>query len=355
MTERADLWTRLRDAGTVTGDPPPSDQPSPWYVRALLGAAGWLAAICLLGFVAVAVSFLVETESMAIVAGIAMIAGATALLRPAVTNAFVTQLGMAISCAGQALVIFGTAETVGTGEAAAVAIAVFEAVLAAVVPNSVHRVSSAAAAAVAMAVALTWLGAYFLAAGLLAAIAAWLWSREFEWGDRGAAMRPIAYGVTLALVAVQATWLGPELLRDALYGEGYSQWFPRWLGLAVPSVVLVAVVARLLSEARQPALARQGLVVITATLAICAASFQAPGIPTGLAILLLGFARGNRVLMGIGVAASLGFISAYYYLLETTLLIKSQTLIAAGLVILAARWAIMRGTHENADVEHAVA
>jgi uncharacterized membrane protein len=123
----------------------------------------------------------------------------------------------------------------------------------------------------------------------------------------------------------------------------------------VATLVLLAVVVRLLSEAGQPQLARRGLVLIAAALAICAASFQAPGIPTGLAILLLGFARGNRVLMGIGVAASLGFVSAYYYLLETTLLVKSQTLITTGLVILAARWALTRGLPEDADVEHAAA
>jgi hypothetical protein len=355
MSSRDALWARLRDAGTVSGDPPPFDPPSPWYVRALLGAAGWLAALCLLGFVAVAGSVLVDTESMAIVAGIAMIGGAAALLRPSVTNPFVTQLGMAVSCAGQALVIFGTVETIGNDVSATVAIAVFEAALAALVPNYVHRVLSAAAAAVAMTLALTWLGAYFLAAGLLAAIAAWLWSREFEWGDLGATMRPIAYGVTLALVGVHGTWIGSALLRDVFAGESTPQWFPRWLGLSVATLVLAGVVVRLLREARQPVLAGQGLIVIAATLALCAASFQAPGIPTGLAILLLGFARGNRILMGIGVAASLGFISAYYYLVETTLLVKSQTLIATGLVILAARWALTRGTPEDADVEHAAA
>jgi hypothetical protein len=246
MSSRDALWARLRDAGTVSGDPPPFDPPSPWYVRALLGAAGWLAALCLLGFVAVAGSVLVDTESMAIVAGIAMIGGAAALLRPSVTNPFVTQLGMAVSCAGQALVIFGTVETIGNDVSATVAIAVFEAALAALVPNYVHRVLSAAAAAVAMTLALTWLGAYFLAAGLLAAIAAWLWSREFEWGDLGATMRPIAYGVTLALVGVHGTWIGSALLRDVFAGESTPQWFPRWLGLSVATLVLAGVVVRLL-------------------------------------------------------------------------------------------------------------
>jgi len=52
----------------------------------------------------------------------------------------------------------------------------------------------------------------------------------------------------------------------------------------------------------------------------------------------LGYAGSNRVLQGLGITSLLFYISSYYYLMETTLLAKSQTLLVVGLVLLMIRW-----------------
>ena len=58
-------------------------------------------------------------------------------------------------------------------------------------------------------------------------------------------------------------------------------------------------------------------------------------------IVVLGFANGNRVLTGLGITALLFYVSAYYYLLEETLLFKSGVLLATGIVLLATRWLVL--------------
>jgi uncharacterized membrane protein len=58
-------------------------------------------------------------------------------------------------------------------------------------------------------------------------------------------------------------------------------------------------------------------------------------------IVVLGYANGNRVLAGLGIAGLLLYVSAYYYLLELTLLHKSAVLAATGLVLLTARWVVL--------------
>jgi uncharacterized membrane protein len=70
---------------------------------------------------------------------------------------------------------------------------------------------------------------------------------------------------------------------------------------------------------------------------VTAASFKAPGIATGLTLVLLGYANANRSLVGLGLVALLSYLSAYYYLLESTLLMKSLTLAVTGVVLIAAR------------------
>jgi uncharacterized membrane protein len=70
-------------------------------------------------------------------------------------------------------------------------------------------------------------------------------------------------------------------------------------------------------------------------------------------IVLLGYAAANRVLAGIGLAALVFYLSAYYYTLEETLLYKSAVLAATGLVLLASRWLMLRFVLPETDDEPA--
>ena len=47
---------------------------------------------------------------------------------------------------------------------------------------------------------------------------------------------------------------------------------------------------------------------------IALASLAAPGLAPAVAILVLGYANGNRVLTGLGILVLLGYLSYYYYL-----------------------------------------
>jgi uncharacterized membrane protein len=57
---------------------------------------------------------------------------------------------------------------------------------------------------------------------------------------------------------------------------------------------------------------------------------------------VLGFANGNRVLLGLGLLGLVTFVSSYYYRLDVTLLAKSGYLAAAGVALLVVRQALVR-------------
>lgn len=86
---------------------------------------------------------------------------------------------------------------------------------------------------------------------------------------------------------------------------------------------------------------------------VCAVSVEVQGITVGMAILMLGFAGANRVLSGLGMVSLLGCISAYYYLLDTTLLVKAQTLLIVGVVLLVLRWLMLTIIPLNKGERHA--
>ena len=345
-------WRRLADAGIVSGSPPDMPMRSPWYVRALLGIGGWLAAGFVMAFLFAVLSEVMREPSMAILVGLLVIGAATLVLRAAPTSMFVAQLALAVSFAGQGVAFAGIIQTLDGRGASAIAVAGLEAALALIVPHPVHRVFSAAAAGVALAMALTLWGAYAIAAGLLAAATGVVWMTELRWARWGSIVRPIAYGLTLGLVFIQATWFAPLAASDVIFSTS-PQWFPRRTGGLLTAAVLPALVIALLRRWRRPLDGRDGVAAIGAALAVCAASFDAPGIPAALMLVLVAWANGNRVLLTLGVLALLGYTSAYYYMLDTTLLVKSVAMLGTGVVLLAARLALNRWFLSEAEVAHA--
>jgi uncharacterized membrane protein len=57
-------------------------------------------------------------------------------------------------------------------------------------------------------------------------------------------------------------------------------------------------------------------------------------------VLLLGYWRGSRVLMGMAVTFLCLFVAQFYYALDITLLAKSYMMMATGLVLLGLRYAL---------------
>lgn len=343
---REALWRGLCGAGIAQGElPPVSASHAPWYVRAMLGVAGWIGALFLLGFVGVAFAFVFKSGTAALAVGAMCCAGAYAIFRAAPDNDFAQQFGLAVSFAGQATFVFGLFDMLGRRIDAThfFAVAGFEAALAVLLANFVHRIWSTLAAAAALGYALAYLGIHGAAAGAAAAGLALLWLNEHEWAVRGALWRPVGYGLALSLLHLESV---------LLFGHGMSFWSHRdeavvdsewilWIGPALAGAVLVYTVWRLLARQGVAVSERTGIATLAASGSVALVSLQAPGVASSLLILLLGFAGGNRVLSGIGVLALLGYLSHFYYSLQATLLLKSAVLAGTGIVLLAL-WAGMR-------------
>src|SRR5262245_62060082 len=107
---RSALWSQLEKAGLVQGGlPEAGDSSSPWFIRVMLGFAGWLGALFLLGFVGAAFAFVFRSAAMMVLAGGGACAAAVAIFRAAPKSDFMAQFGLAGSLAGQALLLFGFA------------------------------------------------------------------------------------------------------------------------------------------------------------------------------------------------------------------------------------------------------
>jgi hypothetical protein len=224
-------------------------------------------------------------------------------------------------------------------------VTVFEAVLAAIVANEIHRAATTFAAAISLSLALWWYGVPYLAPALIIAAVTVLWLQEFTWADKGSMLRPIGYSLALAalysngvLLMHSYSWLlgrgaenSPVLVRLSY-----------WTGVLMVGAVLLYTVFRLITREGFGIKDRPTQAALFAAAALAVVSYKAPGIATGLIIVLLGYANANRVLTGLGVFFLIAYLSLFYYQLQATLLVKSASLIATGMVLLIARFALLR-------------
>lgn len=343
---RESIWGQLRASGFVEGElPAPGEARSPWFVRVMLGFAGWIGAWFLLGFVALGLVAVVKSPTASWLVGAGACAAVATLFRANRNGDFTSQFGLAVSLAGQALMVYGLTEWVGRSFATvALGVAAQQALLFLLLPNFVHRVWTAWTGAYAMSFAMADLGLQAFAPAAVTAGFIVVWLREFDHPDRGELLRAGGYG--LALAAVQTAvmhgglWYGWLATMGGRVPSGSVAL--AWAGAVAAGAVLVAAVLLLLRREQLAADSGPGRVALAAAAVLALASIKAPGVGPAVAILVVGYANGNRVLAGLGIAALAGYLSHYYYALHATLLEKSVLMACAGIGLLAARLALHR-------------
>jgi uncharacterized membrane protein len=99
---------------------------------------------------------------------------------------------------------------------------------------------------------------------------------------------------------------------------------------------------------------RTGRIALASAAILGLVTIKAPGVGPAVAILVVGYANGNRVLAGLGILALLGYLSQYYYALHATLLEKSIILLCTGTALLLTRLALHRWWPlESKEISHA--
>lgn len=357
-TQNTQVLAKLLQAGLIEGAAPETGKlDSPWYVKVLLAFSGWLAAVLLLCFIGMGFELIMTNSTATLITGGMMIVGAFALLRIS-KNEFVEHLALAVSLAGQALVVFVLFDDSGLDRIMVwLLVALLQIFLTLVIPNFVHRVFSSFVAALAFNMVLSFWGVHYAVGGIVLFMAALCWLYEFSHPKQMRAKQAIGYGLVLALMLFKgATLYGYHRMIDWMDGEFVPNqlelWNKPWLDEIITGMVVLYVVWHLLQRYRQPVFERLSIAALLGTVLLCVVSMKIQGITIGIVLMLLGFASANRVLVGLGIMSLLFYISFYYYTLDATLLAKSQTLLVVGLVLLFIRWLMLNIITVNKEAEH---
>lgn len=344
----ASLQERLRQAGiALAGDVDENPVEMPWFVRALLAVSGWLAALCILGFIGLAMAPVIDSVAASALLGLVLMGMAYGLLR-AFGSDFVEHLALASSLAGQLLVAWALVMVLDdAGAGLWWSLALLQGCLAGAMPNAVHRTFSTFAACLASFFAMAEIGMSHLVNGLVLLVLVWVWTNEFRWPGRLRLMQSLGHGLVLGLLAMQFLGRFGHRLTGWSGGPPGWEWAGAWLGEPLSTLALLWLIRTLLRRDEGRVSRGTRLAAYGGALVLLPVSWFAYGVTQGAVVLALGFAIGNRTLMGLGVVSLLFCVSTYYYLLDITLLAKSLTLLLLGSLLLAIRWWLRKRTSDG--------
>jgi uncharacterized membrane protein len=333
------LWQRLKTEQLVNGEMPAVDQQEPalWYVRVLQGFAGWIAALFMLGFLGFGVFGLFEHGLVLMVLGVVINICTVVFFRSKAKSDFFEQLVLAFSLTGQFLFAFGLFEYFDFKNQYWLAlVAAYQIILVFAIPHYLHRFLSTWFAVIALFWGFELLIYSGLGSALVAAIFVWLWLNKTGWEAEKEFYEPIGYALGFSLLQLNLQsqfWL----FAWHRYQQKEASWLmlnADWISACLNSVVLLYLVYRVVKEQQIGLSSKTGKLVILAAVMMLFSALPVIGLSSSLLVLLVGFARQNKLLMVTGVLALLSFVSWYYYSLELTLLNKAIIMMILGVVLL---------------------
>jgi hypothetical protein len=348
------LWQRLSQADAVSGDAPDIADDTPWYLAGLIGVSAWIAALFFFGFFLALFDDLYRQPALAFPMGAACCVVAWLLLRVARGRDFIEQFAIATSLVGQLLIGMALVEWTrvrGVDESAHLwpgtdwrlvwaGVGAVAALMYAIGRLPMHRfLCGVIVAASLLAICVVEKGsAKELAIPLLAWAMFAAWWRSAGHDRLAVALPPLAWA--LALVLLFSTWF---VARAHGVFSGRAGQARDLLLIADALVVPLLPLCAYWLASRQPALdARGRLFALAFAIGFALLLWRAPGVSIGVTIALIGFALYRPALLAVGLLGTAAYLFDYYYHLQLTLLEKSDWLVAAGVVVLAVRWAQVR-------------
>jgi uncharacterized membrane protein len=322
------------------------DAATPWYLQIFVALGAWLAAIFL---TIAALAFLLlmnlrdlrTIEYVLIALGVAGGVLAWGIRYMAVKSVFLAHLTLALSIASQCLFITGVWLVADDITITIIVTLILESILVVIYPDAIHRFLSTLAIPAALLVLLSEHGWYEAVHVLVIALAVgtlFLWLNESRFIATSRHLdvftRPLAYALPVALWGT----LSLSIVR------GFNPWALSfwWISAVALWLLLCVLIYRTLQQAGLVSQRRWVIGLLLGVTLATLPTLQAPGILAALLVMVLGFQCGNRTLTGLAIVLLAVFIIAFYYNLSITLLWKSLTLLAMGLLCLVLRYVVVR-------------
>ena len=348
----------LIDAQNVNHELLSSDQyeaRSPWFISLLFGMSGILASLFFIGFLTLLLdnTGLLDSTLAVFIIG-AILSGIGGFLfynARSRHSAFWNSLAFAITLAGQGYIAYALLASEITEPLNIVLLLLVQLLMTVVIANFIYRLLSATLALSCLFYLLNYYHLSEVSLGLLALITSVTHLQRY----RLAAFIPtkwrmnaleiisaIGYASAYVLLSVSVYFIAAEYGNSFdSYGEAFSYNYYLAQGLLTLASLYAAYL--ILKRYHIKLLSAAGLLISAAIVLLGIMSIYVSGLLATSLIIIIATANSQRVLLGLGIIALVGYIFWYYYQLDTSLLVKSASMLVIGIALLLLRWVLIKG------------
>ena len=335
-----------------------SEAPSPWFISLLFGMSGILASLFFIGFLTLLLDntgLLDSTLAVLIIGAILSVIGGFLFYNARIRHSpFWNSLAFAITLAGQGYIAYALLASEITEPLNIGLLLLVQLLMTVVIANFIYRLLSATLALSCLFYLLNYYHLSEISLGLLALITSVTHLQRY----RLAAFIPhkwrmnaleiisaISYASAYVLLSVSVYFIAAEYGNsfDSLdsYGEAFS--YNYYLAQGLLTLASLYAAYFILKRYRIKLLSAAGLLISAAIILLGIMSIYVSGLLATSLIIIIATANSQRVLLGLGIIALVGYIFWYYYQLDTSLLVKSASMLVIGIALLLLRWVLIKG------------
>lgn len=353
-----DIFDKLQQRGLIdanalletTSDS--SQQDNPWFLQALFGFSGLFASLFFVGFLTL---LLFETRVFdssvgLLLIGLGLSATGFTLFRNKHLrdNAFMSSLAFAVSVAGQAYVAFALLNGDLYQPVDVWLFLMLQCFMTLVMSNRVYRLLSAMITLCCLVYLLSFYQVPELSLGLLALVTIVAHLQRYEllqylpikWRTAGFNIsKAIAYANAIMLLLFSVYIVAGEYSSNDFVSNTFSYNYYLAQGLLTLASLYAAYL--ILKRYSVNLLSKSGGLIICAIVVLGVISVYVSGLLATSLIIVIAMANSQRVLLGLGIFALVSYIFWYYYQLDTSLLVKSGSMLIIGIVMLLTRWLLI--------------
>lgn len=334
--------------------------PSPWFISLLFGFSGVFASLFFIGFLTLILDntgLLDSTLALFIIGGILSVIGGFLFYNARIRHSpFWNSLAFAVTLAGQGYIAYALLASEITEPLSIVLLFLVQLLMTVVIPNFVYRLLSATLALSCLLYLLNYYHLSEISLGLLALITSVTHLQRYtlaafiptKWRMNALEiMSAIGYASAYVLLSVSVYFIAAEYGNSFAnfnsldsYGEAFSYNYYLAQGLLTLASLYAAylILKRYQVKLRSTA----GLLISAAIVLLGIMSIYVSGLLATSLIIIIATANSQRVLLGLGVIASVGYIFWYYYQIDTSLLVKSASMLVIGIALLLLRWLLIK-------------
>jgi len=338
-----------------------SEARRPWFISLLFGMSGILASLFFIGFLTLLLDntgLLDSTLAVFIIGGILSVIGGFLFYNARIRHSpFWNSLAFAITLAGQGYIAYALLASEIAEPLNIMLLLLVQLLMTVAIPNFIYRLLSATLALSCLFYLLNYYHLSEISLGLLALITSVTHLQRYtlaafiptKWRMNALEiMSAMGYASAYVLLSVSVYFIAAEYGNSFAnfnsldsYGEAFSYNYYLAQGLLTLASLYAAylILKRYQVKLRSTA----GLLISAAIVLLGIMSIYVSGLLATSLIIIIATANSQRVLLGLGVIASVGYIFWYYYQLDTSLLVKSASMLVIGIALLLLRWLLIKG------------